>query len=231
MEETKLGKYRVLYTNSKEFHTIKREIWGEGTYYFDTDNSSPLIIDIGAHIGLSVLYFKSIYPNSKILAFEPNPNTFDILKENIYINNLENIEIHNIAIWKDCGTKDFYIDSNDTGWDSNASLIKGGWTGKEDTKRITIKTEMLSKFISRKVDLLKIDAEGSEIPILKSNKGLLKDIENIVIEYHPIKGYKVQDLLQLLSKQFSLKITSDGKLLKKPIEGKLLTIKGKNLVK
>ena len=71
MESTKLGKYKIVYTNSKEYHTLKREIWGEDIYSFNSEKDSPLIIDIGAHIGISVLYFKSIYPNDIFRSLVP----------------------------------------------------------------------------------------------------------------------------------------------------------------
>jgi FkbM family methyltransferase len=43
----------------------------------------PVIIDCGGNIGLSVLYFKYLFPNSVITVFEPSPPVFEILKENI----------------------------------------------------------------------------------------------------------------------------------------------------
>jgi FkbM family methyltransferase len=42
---------------------------------------SPYIIDAGANIGLSIIYFKKKYPNSKIVAFEPDKLIFNILKK------------------------------------------------------------------------------------------------------------------------------------------------------
>ena len=88
MNSTRLGKFNITFINEKEYHTIKREIWGKEIYYFKSPNISPFIIDIGAHIGISVLYFKQLYPNSNILAFEPNPISFDIL-QNQYRYNLQ----------------------------------------------------------------------------------------------------------------------------------------------
>lgn len=231
MEETKIGKYKILYSNSKEFHILKREIWGEDIYFFDSNISNPYIIDIGSHIGISALYFKSIYPNSKIVCFEPNPNSFKILEENIYLNDLKDISLHNIAIWKHKGRKNLYIDSEDTGWDSNSSFIENGWTGKEKTKTVSVNTDLLKIYVDREIDMLKVDTEGSEISILKSNLEILHRVKNIAIEYHPSKENKLKELLSILNRYFLIEIYSEGKLLKKPIEGILLTVKGKKLVK
>lgn len=228
MEETKLGKYKILYTDSKEYHSIKREIWGEDIYYFDTGKENPFIIDIGAHIGVSILYFKSIYPNSKILAFEPNINSFNILKENILLNNLKDITAVNMAVWKSKGNLDFYIE--DGSWSSNSSILKGGWTTEEKQRKISVQTDTLNSYIDKTIDMLKIDTEGSELSILKYHRDILQRVQNICLEYHPIKQSKPEDVLNILSKFFKIEIYSEGKLCKKPQRGKLLTIKGKKLV-
>lgn len=230
MEETKLGKYRILYSNSKEYHTLKREIWGEDMYYFDTENPSPYIIDVGSHIGISVLYFKSIYPESTILSFEPNPITFEILKENVERNVLQDILLINKAVWKEETKRPFYIDSTENMWHSNSSLIENSWTSKEKTEKILIQCTKLSNYIPKEVDMLKIDIEGLELTVLKEIQKKLHMINNIAVEYHPIKGNTVKDILKILNQYFEIEMYSEGKLLKKPLENKLLTIKGKKRV-
>lgn len=228
MEETKLGKYKILYTNKREYHSLKKEIWGEDIYYFDTEKKSPFIIDIGSHIGVSILYFKSIYPNSEILAFEPNKNSFEILKENILLNDINGVTVINKAIWKSKGTTDFYIENNS--WSSNSSLLPGGWTTKEQQEKTSVQTDTLHSYLNRpSIDMLKIDTEGSELSIIKSHTDILSEIKNICIEYHPMKNNKLEDILHILSKFFILEIYEDGKLCKKVPKDKLLTIKGKNL--
>ena len=227
MDQTKLGKYSIKYSNSNEYHTLKREIWGQDIYYFELSNPSPYIVDIGSHIGVSILYFKNMYPNSTVIGFEPNPISFNLLSENIQINMLENVQIFNKAISKEEGTKPFYINANDSGWESNASFLKNGWTGKEKTKEIEIGTTRLDKYITRDIDILKIDTEGSELSILKSHKSLLSRIHNIAIEYHPIKENGIDNILNILTPLFDIQIFEDGKQIKKIPENRLLTIKGK----
>ncbi len=229
MESTKLGKYKIVYTNSKEYHTLKREIWGEDIYSFNSEKDSPLIIDIGAHIGISVLYFKSIYPNSKILAFEPNPISFEILNENVESNSLENVELFNTAISTNDGITKLYIDNGEHEWHSNSSLLENSWNGKEKTKPIEVKCSKLNNYLqgTEVIDMLKIDTEGSEYSILNSNKEILRKVLNICVEYHPVKGSKISRILSILQPYFDISIYSEGKFLKNPIDGKLLTIHGK----
>lgn len=226
MDETKLGKYKIVYLDSKEYHTIKREIWGEDIYYFESKNKDPFIIDVGAHIGISVIYFKSIYPNSQILAFEPNPISFEILEKNISNNDIKNVVLINKAVWKDEGNKDFYA----TQWSSNSSFLFGSWTQREKVNKIVVNTTTLHKYIDRAVDLLKIDTEGSELNILKAHKDIFKKVKNICIEYHPSKDTEVKDILNILKPVFNIQIYQEGKLCKKIVNNKLLTIKGKNFI-
>ena len=57
------------------------------------------IIDCGAHIGLSVIYFKRICPTSFITAFEPDEQNFNLLKQNIQSFQLESVDLRKEAVW------------------------------------------------------------------------------------------------------------------------------------
>lgn len=232
MESTKLGKYTFLYPNKKEYHILKREIWNQEIYSFNTNRNCPNIIDIGSHIGISVLYFKNLYPNSKILGFEPNPISFEILKENIFNNGLDDVSIINKAVSSNNSSKDLYIDNSNNNWESNSSLLKNSWNGKENTKKIRAQCTRLDKYTESLdvIDMLKIDTEGNEFDILNSHKSILNKTENISVEYHPFKGNKIEKILSLLKPFFNIEIYLEGEKIKKEIDNKLLTIKGKKRV-
>jgi len=67
---------------------IKRKM-----YEFSSSKTDPYIIDGGENIGLSVIYFKQAYPNSRLIAFEPDPDIFKILE-----NNCENIALTKVKL-------------------------------------------------------------------------------------------------------------------------------------
>ena len=90
--KTKFKNYFINYLNKKEYHTLKREIFNDEIYSFENLKNVESIIDIGSHIGLSIVYFKEKYPNSNIISFEPNPINFELLEKNIFENNLKNVE-------------------------------------------------------------------------------------------------------------------------------------------
>ena len=81
------------YTTSKyEAGFIYKEIFEDHCYDGPTLPEAPFIVDAGANIGLFSLYMKQKYPQSKILAFEPAPETFDILCRNLTLHNISDVE-------------------------------------------------------------------------------------------------------------------------------------------
>jgi FkbM family methyltransferase len=81
--------------NPKEAQFIYKEIFEDHCYDIPnlvpssaSEFSEPFIIDAGANIGLFTLYMKQKYPASKILAFEPAPQLFELLSRNLALNNI-----------------------------------------------------------------------------------------------------------------------------------------------
>mgnify|MGYP001591358097 FL=1 len=145
-----------------------------------------MIIDGGANVGMATLFFKWMYPNCEIHAFEPDPSTFKLLTKNVEQNNLTNVHLHNAALVDKEGEIDFYIEGRKEG------LLE--MSVKPQRKyRYKIKTAgvVLSKFITKEFDFVKLDIEGSEPAVLGNldKEGKLRKIKELVIEYHyKIKG-------------------------------------------
>src|SRR5438046_7498954 len=76
------------------------EIFKREIYRFTADHKAPFIIDCGANIGLSVIYFKRLYPESRIIAFEADSGVFQVLSQNMRSFALNDITLHNVAVWK-----------------------------------------------------------------------------------------------------------------------------------
>ncbi len=148
----------------------------------NSKNKNGLVIfDIGAHIGsFSVNAAKE---GATVYAFEPNKDNYAILLENIKINNLEGKVIpSNIAITNKEGNATLQVSSINYGGHSiNMS------TGEEETTNITTDTlaHCIEKFSLQKIDLIKIDIEGSEYTIFEHvSKETLDMITEIIGEYH-----------------------------------------------
>jgi len=232
MNSTKIGKFTINYNNPKEFHILKSEIFGSNCYDIELENDDPYIINVGAYIGLSTIYFKSMYPNSKILAIEPNPYARKILEENIFINNLKNVTVSPYAIDISERTRSFFIDTSKNIWQSTASFSQESWNGQyHNNTTIQVETKKLSTYLKdTPVDLLKLDIEGMETKVLKEARKELKKVKNILIEYHPVKKEGLKKTLNLLtSSNFKLSFYKDGKELKSPDRKNLFIIKAQKL--
>ena len=151
-----------------------KEIFVEEYYRFETSSKVPVIYDCGANVGTSCAFFKHIYPQSRILAFEPNPKITDYLLRNIKNNSLENIELINKAVWTNNDGLDLGLDDADA---SSIHLEKN----KTKVESVRLKDYLLKEAT---VDMLKMDIEGAEIEVLKDCRESLTNVKNIFVEFH-----------------------------------------------
>lgn len=184
----------VAFTDPLSFlHAIK-EIFVDEIYLFKTENPRPFILDCGGYIGLSALFFKLHYPQSKIIVFEPDSKNFQLAKENIESWKFNDIELYEKAVWTNNDYIEFY-ESN-----SMASSVRPLATGG---KLVKIPAIRLKDFLNQKVDFLKIDIEGAEYEVLLDIKDELKNIEKIFVEYHGYYNemHKLNSILNILTEQ------------------------------
>jgi FkbM family methyltransferase len=174
---------------------LYREIFARQNYLFRATGDSPVIFDCGANLGMATLYFKWLYPKARVEAFEPDPNTFKLLQNNVLRNRLTNVGTHNCALWDQNGSIDFFVDAADPGslsMSTDHSRLKG--------ERIRVPGRKLSEFVEGPIDFLKIDVEGAEHRILSDlvNSGKIKLIREMVIEYHHHIGNQRSCLAEFL---------------------------------
>lgn len=175
---TTLAGFSVSYFNERELLFLFSEIFAKGCYLFHADNDRPLILDCGSNIGMSVLFFKTIYPRARIIAFEPDPATFEKLATNVSQNDLKDVVAHQCALSDKDGSVEFYRKDN--------SLLMSTVKQRSDGEEILVPARQLSSFISSPVDLLKMDIEGAEEAVLSeiAASGKLHLIKQMHIEYH-----------------------------------------------
>lgn len=130
------------------------------------------IIDIGANIGVTALYFASLNPSAKIIAFEPHPKNYSRLQENIRLNNFKNIETIQAGLGaKEQDLKLYEVDEHNPG---NNRILKN----KIDVPSVDIHIFNLDEFLSAKesfnIDFVKIDVEGYEYAVLLGSEKTLK---------------------------------------------------------
>lgn len=190
----------IKFPDAVSFAFIYREVFNQEIYKFKTNSLNPFIIDCGANIGLSVIYFKQLYPNSEILAFEPDPFINNYLVENLSINNFNNVTIVNKGLWDEDGYASFISEGSDSGKISNSFHSRESINEKETVK---IEVVRLSKYLIKEVDFLKIDIEGAEVKVIKEIENQLHLVKRIFIEYHSFKNkpQELNTILKVLSDQ------------------------------
>jgi len=198
MQSSKLHNYTIYHNNSEEYHRLKREIFTQDLYYFETKSITPIIIDAGAYIGLSTLYFKQLYPHAKIIAIEPNPESFKLLEKNIFENQIEGVTTINAALSNISSHEILYLDNSSEKWHSTASFHKGSWVGTQKTNEISVQTHILNEFVTQKIDFLKMDIEASEQRVLIASNESLPLIEQFIVEFHTHKTQSLKKMVELL---------------------------------
>ncbi len=189
---TLIGK-RIDFVDSSTFLHGYQEIFREEVYRFRSNRNSPLIIDCGSNIGLSIIYFKTLFPESRIIGFEPDTEIFKVLERNVKSFGFGNVELHNAAVWKKEEILKF--------------RSEGGFSGRivvnNDIPTYEVKAVQLNPFLGpHEVDFLKLDIEGAEIDVIQSIEENLSQINNIFIEYHSPKdtSQNLSTLLQILER-------------------------------
>ena len=196
---TNMFDYQISFFNYRILNFLFQKIFLQNSYYFTCNTKTPFIIDAGSNIGMSVLYFKKLYPNSNILCFEPDPVTFRILNKNIKQNGLTNIKTINKAISSNEKPIIFYT-NNDAPGHPCMSIISTRINNQ--TKPITIPSAKLSSFINREVDFLKMDIEGAETDVIQelAQSKKINLIKQMIIEFHHHIYPNKKDLLATILK-------------------------------
>jgi len=180
--------WKLIVPDVASFLSAYKEIFAEDIYAFPSDNMNPVILDCGANIGLSILYFKKRYSQSKIIVYEADPEIFKILEQNIVGNSIKGIELINKAVWSSDTIVEFNVEGADGG------RIKTG----SDINIIRIPAVSLeSIFRDRRFDFVKIDIEGAEMEALRGCESHLQNLKNVFVEFHSFAGRK-QELGELI---------------------------------
>lgn len=214
IKNTRIGDLTISYIKPYELLHTYKDIFEDQIYHFNSSSKNPLILDCGSNIGISVLYFKSIYPESKVIGFEPDSNNHSILTENIHQNNLTNVEIEKKAVWIHNEGISFH------GLGTEASRIEKNESGTTKVQTIRLK-EVLQKL--NYIDFLKLDIEGAEYEVMKDIQGELNKVENLFLEYHgkTDESGKITELLQIVSQSgFKIYVKNAADFLKHPFSEK-----------
>jgi len=190
--------YAVRINDPHNFYTLYKDIFVHRIYHFDAQRQDPLILDCGSNIGMSVLYFKHVYPGARVIGFEPDPVVCPCLEENVRRNALAGVRCLQAGVAGREGMLAFYSDGK-CGSSLAANMSDGpprGWQKHE------VPCVRLRDYLAEPVDFLKMNIEGAEWEVLADSEDLLPNVREMVVEYHHFPGLprRLADILALLQR-------------------------------
>ncbi len=140
------------------------------------------LMDIGAGVGDFSILAAHSHPSVRVLAFEPFAGSFELLCKNIEANHLENIKPFEQAVWREAGM--VTLDQTDGEPLQISSNQAGGDRMPQAVSAVSLQDVLEKQNIDR-IDLLKLDCEGAEYPILMGAvQETLSKVDRIIMEYH-----------------------------------------------
>ncbi|KAF9881769.1 amino acid adenylation domain-containing protein [Colletotrichum karsti] len=191
------------YTSSEiEAQFIYNEIWNDHCYDGPKVSETPFIIDAGANIGLFSIYMKQKYPNARIIAFEPAPDTFKTMQRNFELHKITGVETHQYGLGPRASTEKLtyyptFPGNSTLRPETKLSTIEAVTErfGRDfaearfgDAQVLDVEIQPLSKVLKdmsgvEKIDLLKIDVEGVELGVLQGLSDVQwNKLQNVALE-------------------------------------------------
>jgi FkbM family methyltransferase len=149
------------------------------------------VLDIGANVGLAAAYFRLIYPEALIHCVEPDPGALEFLRRNAA--GIGMCRVHEVGLFEGDCDRTFYAASRSV----ISSVARNPLA---EAKAINLRLRDAGRFVASlgvaRFDLVKIDTEGSEVPILTSLADVLTGTSIIHVEFHSREDRRrIDDLL------------------------------------
>ena len=180
-----LGSHLSMRIDDSDIRVFK-QIFVDNEYdSLNLPETANTIVDLGANIGLSALFFLKKYPNAHIIAVEPDTVNFEFMKRNLedYSNHVALLQA---AIWPSDGVVSFveHDESNEGlgAWGYRTETLTEG--AEASVSAISIPT-LMNQFSMDFIDILKVDIEGAEYELFeKDYESWLDKVGLIIIETH-----------------------------------------------
>ena len=169
---------------------IANDIFAGTTYPnvpFVTDVET--IFDIGANVGAASVYFAVSYPEAKVYAFEPGSQPFSLLRQNVAP--FANVSAFSFGLY---GYEKKTVLYHGCG-DSVESSVHPTERTSSECEEIELRSPLnfLHERGVTQIDILKVDTEGCELPILSSLQKYLPKVKVLYVEYHSERDRRLLD--------------------------------------
>ena len=170
--------YRLQYSDLLSLCVQWQDIFVKRCLDFQSATDAPRILDGGANVGLASLYFKQRYPRARITAYEADPSLAAMVAANLETNGAADAEVVHAALWTSNGELTFRCEGSDSGM--IASL-----PGAVDGRTATVRARRLRDLLEAEpIDLLKLDIEGAEDPVLADCEPVLHRVRAMIMDLH-----------------------------------------------
>jgi FkbM family methyltransferase len=166
-------------------------------------SQGDVFLDVGANFGLfTVIAARLVGAKGRVHSFEPLQEAYQYLKKNVHLNSLENVAINAVAIGASASTAELYrFRDLPIGHTSLSPLGRSNW--HSFTCDVVSLDVYVMKSHVRRVSMIKIDVEGSEMNVLLGARRLLeRDGPAVILEINPktapFFGYRPEELLNFL---------------------------------
>jgi len=180
-----IAPYRFEYSDAMSAWPQWDDIFVHRSLAFETAAREPRILDCGANIGLASIDFKRRYPDARITAFEADPALAAICRRNLAANGAAGVDVRDAAVWVGDGSIEFVCEGADSGAIASLGPSVSGPLAFVPAVR-------LRDWLLEPVDLLKLDIEGAELPVLDDCRDLLHNVRALTIDLHEFNPVKRQ---------------------------------------
>lgn len=180
----------------KEVYAIPQEVW--------EPSDVRTIVDLGANIGISAAYLSARFPGAQILCVEPVAENVEML----HMNQLGNWRVRHCAV----GDHDGAVEIGVSRWWGSGSIVEHMWRARQSRSNRfehefampsrQVESRRLSTLLEEEsltsVDVLKMDIEGAEAMVFRSDTDWLRRVSILMIEIHDkyVDGRAIRHAIQ-----------------------------------
>lgn len=161
--------------------TVFEQIFVGGEYEWNWPKNPCVILDAGANIGLTSVFYATKYPDAKIISVEPEESNYQMLRKNVA--QYSRVTPVHAALWKE--NRQLSLSDPDARHDGfQTSDVPGGPSERSRTVRGVTVAKLMEEYSVSFIDILKLDIEGSEKEVFETAEEWIDKVGMIVIELH-----------------------------------------------